>query len=64
MQTAITGGSNRATSTALVSDSRCETGLFMCLEKDDRISMSMEGGDPMGHCDDVHMDARNRRVTV
>ncbi len=32
----------------------------MCLEKDDKISMTMEGGDLMGHCDDVRMDAENR----
>ena len=50
------------TSTALVSDYRCGAGLFMCLEKDATISMTMEGGDPMGHCDDVRMDARNRGV--
>ena len=50
------------TSTALVSDYKCETGLFMCLEKDATISKSMKGGDPMGHCDDVRMDARNRGI--
>ncbi len=39
----------------------------MCFEKDDKISMTMEGGDLMGHCDDVRMDAENREqfyVTV
>lgn len=46
---------DRETSTALVRDYGCGTGLFC---------MAMKGGDLMGHCDDVRMDGRaNERMS-